>query len=70
MKTFRIQCTRYGFVDIQAEDWDEAEEKASNLSPHDFDCCESEIEVMDEIADWDISTHTIDGFNVDDAAGG
>jgi hypothetical protein len=26
--------------------------------------------VCDENGNWDISTHTIDGFNVDDAAGG
>jgi len=51
MKKFMVQLTLYGFAQIEAETWEEAEDLAEDLEENDFDIQKGncDIEVIDEI---------------------
>jgi DNA-binding NarL/FixJ family response regulator len=69
MAKFLVQITRFGFTEIEADSWDDAEDKAADLVLSDFDMSrDDEIEVIDEFdadstPDYD---NKIDGLNCED----
>jgi hypothetical protein len=54
MKTFLVQVTQYGFTQIEAKDWDEAEKIAQDIPIKEFDMSKDvDVDVLDEIDNSD-----------------
>ena len=45
---YKVQLSSYGFATIEAKDWEDAESKASEMSPTEFNVGGYDIDVVDE----------------------
>lgn len=52
MRLFLIQIKQYGFAQIEAADWADAQSKAKEMTPKEFDMSnDADVDVLDEVDD-------------------